>query len=174
MTSKQGDFRDWTARDLVKVGAGLACFCGVMLGFILFGGSEAREHATWTKTPCTLVRALVRRPRRESTDFAIAVTYRYEVAGQTHTVDGFGRPDGLPDDWGALEMTEFFEKGIEGRPDHCFVDPENPAESVFRFADAGSLGSFVLPVGIAIGVFSLVAAFGIRRGLSVGWDRSFR
>ncbi|MEZ6196967.1 MAG: DUF3592 domain-containing protein [Planctomycetota bacterium] len=174
MTRKHEDFRDWTPRYLVKFGVGLAIFCGVLLAFQLYAGREAREHATWVETPCTLLRADVRRPGNRGTDFAIAVTYRYEVGGETHTVDGFGRPDDLPADWGALEMSEFFEKGIEGRPDRCWVDPDDPKESVFRYAASSSVDAWTLPLVIAICVFLAIAAFGVRRGLRVGWDRNFR
>ena len=174
MARKYEDWRDWTARDLVKVGGFLVGLCVVAVGLFFFALGEGREHATWTRTPCTLIRATVRHPRRESTEFAIAVTYRYEFSGETYTSDGFGRPDDLPAEWGALEMTEFFERGIDGRPDHCFVDPDAPSESVFRYNDADSLGRLVTPLSILAGFGLLLCVLGLRRGLRAGWDRSLR
>ena len=150
---------------------GVVClFVLAWVGLHWLGKRQSTDVDGWVRTPCEIVSASVSRHgvgARQYRSSVVHVRYRYSYDGNFHEGSGFGTPaaaTGLGDDVGA-----FLQQGkADGTDDHCFVDPDDPTRSAFRYIPSEEIDPFspIAWIGLAVGVgiMAIGVVLGMRRG----------
>jgi len=144
---------------LGKVGTSLffAVFLGMGLIFtVLLGGSLLKSIKTygWTEVPATMIQSEVIHEIERDEPFRLNVSYHYQWEGRERTSDkySFSKPTFDNYDEAAKAVSEL----PTGAATVCFVNPQNPTETILR-RDGLWLGLFlVIPL-----TFVVVGAGGI-------------
>jgi len=107
----------------------LMCFIGVatvtvgiVTGYLLVFKpvKQIKQSQDWIKAPCTI--KSVHRERTHKGSY-IVVSYTYEFEGQTYESDRYGFS-------GNADDHKDFRRPAPGTESICFVNPDNPAETV--------------------------------------------
>ena len=172
--SSHEDIRDWTPLDFVKVGGGVSLLLLGCLVVLAVGRRQSARYADWVETPCLIVSASLMPHNsgdRGSDVMLVSTSYRYEFDGVTYDDESFGMPQAVGSELdGRIEVAEFLRSGgADGTADRCYVDPDDPADSVFRYIAAGEIDTTPSILVIPLGFFLLVALYGAVRGVRHGF-----
>ncbi len=119
--------------------AGLVLFGGVFFvvglvvtWFLLVRPVEKLLEARgWRETPCEVVSSRVQsHPGDDGTTYSVAIVYRYEVDGVEHTGNRYDFLGGSSSGYDG--KAEVVDRYPAGRRTVCFVNPEDPTDSVLE------------------------------------------
>jgi hypothetical protein len=125
-----------------------------------FALSETEAARRWVETPCVIETNEWTRPRGRKR-ISLELVYRYEIAGKSYRGDRLDLLAGSMGDDAAWEK-RIFERHRPGSRAVCYVDPDNPANSVFDRDNAATKSRNLLLLAfpfLCVGTtFSLVIA----------------
>ena len=147
-----------------------AAFFGVFLlaglGFLMFflvPAVHVVRAFSWQAVPCEIVSSSVAsHSDSDGTTYSVEVTYRYRAAGRSYTGDRYRFLGGSSG--GSEGKQEVVDALPAGTVTTCWVDPENPADSVL---DRGFHWEYLL--ALLPLVFVAIGAGGIVLSLRKGW-----
>ena len=87
---------------------------------------ETKAMQQWTQAACTIVSSEV---KDDGEDFRLAVSYRYQVNGQTYTAERYGKNKHLTKET-IVEIDQVHKRFPEGKSTVCHYNSANPAEAV--------------------------------------------
>jgi hypothetical protein len=109
----------------------------------------------WMEVKCHILSSEVKESRgSDSTTYSVAIAYVYDVEGQTYEGSRYDFTTGSSS--GRKAKKEIVARYREGMEAVCFVNPQNPAESVIERAKVRDWGFGLIPL-----VFVLIGAGGV-------------
>jgi hypothetical protein len=110
---------------------------------------------SWTPVSCVILSSEVKTNHgSDSTTYSVAIAYAYDVNGRTYEGNRYDFTTGSSS--GRKAKRAIVERYREGRETMCYVNPENPAESVIERGRVRDWGFGLIPL-----VFVLVGAGGV-------------
>lgn len=160
-------FRNRSASSGQSRGAGrvagtvIAClFIAIAIGItflILRSGQKANDALTWRPTPCQIIRSGYILPEaRSNGDYRLDVEYRYEADGASHTSRQYRLSYSGDEDFEPIQRLML--KFPESSSAVCYVNTNNPAESILELPKSAGWWSLLIPIlFFGVGIIILLA-----------------
>lgn len=126
---------------------------------------------SWVAVPCLILSSEVKENRgSDSTTYSVAIAYTYDVDGHTYEGNRYDFTKGSSS--GRKGKVAIVKRYREGAEMVCYVNPQNPAESVIERSKVRDWGFGLIPLVFALigGGGVLFAIFGQRKQAVAGGD----